>query len=96
MPSNKDLIEEILKIDEEAVTDSLNNKQLGALLKKLKSDDVTPEPEVKSPAFSVKKGKAITSKRGILADGDEVKADDLAGGEDSLKALVESGHVVKA
>ena len=41
-------------------------------------------------------GKAITSKRGILADGDEIKAEDLAGGTEALEAFVKSGHVGKA
>ena len=52
--------------------------------------------EGEKPAFSVAKGKAITSKRGILADGDEIKAEDLAGGKEALEAFVKSGHVGKA
>lgn len=49
----------------------------------------------KKPLFSVSKGKAVTSKRGILSDGDEIKADDLAGGKEALDAFVKSGHVAK-
>lgn len=52
--------------------------------------------EEKLPPFSVASGKSITSRRGILAPGDEIKADDLAGGKDALDAFVKSGHVVKA
>lgn len=48
------------------------------------------------PPFRVSKGKAITSKRGILADGDEIKAEDLAGGKEALEAFVKSGHVAKS
>lgn len=43
----------------------------------------------------VKEGKSITSKRGILGEHEEVKAADLAGGEDSLKALAKN-HLYKA
>lgn len=53
------------------------------------------EEAAKKPPFSVAPGKAITSKRGILSDGAEIKADDLAGGKESLDAFVKSGHVVK-
>ena len=56
-----------------------------------------PETEVvKKAGFHVMAGKAITSKRGILADGDEIKAEDLAGGKEALEAFVKSGHVGKA
>lgn len=48
------------------------------------------------PSFRVSNGKAITSKRGILADGDEIKAEDLAGGKEALEAFVKSGQVTKA
>lgn len=58
----------------------------------------------KKPPFYVKPGKALTSKRGILAtersaevkDYTEIKAEDLAGGKDALNAFVESGHIGKA
>lgn len=54
------------------------------------------EAAAKKPPFYVKEGKAVTSKRGILSDGDEIKADDLAGGKEALDAFVKSGHVVKS
>jgi hypothetical protein len=44
----------------------------------------------------VASGKSITSRRGILAPGDEIKAEDLSGGKESLDKFVKSGHVVKA
>ena len=53
------------------------------------------EAKAKKPPFSVAKGKSITSKRGILADGDEIKAKDLAGGQDAIDAFVQSGHIDK-
>lgn len=51
--------------------------------------------EDKKPPFYVKKGKAITTKKGILSDGEEIKAEYLAGGKKSLAAFVKSGHVAK-
>lgn len=54
------------------------------------------EAKAEKTGFHVMVGKAITSKRGILADGDEIKAEDLAGGKEALEAFVKSGHVGKA
>ena len=51
--------------------------------------------EEKYPPFYVPEGTSITSKKGVLADGDEVKAEYLSGGEKTLNGLVKSGHVKK-
>jgi purine-binding chemotaxis protein CheW len=51
-----------------------------------------PEPELK---FYIVAGKALTSKRGILSDGDEINAEDLPDGLKALKAFVKSGYVIK-
>jgi len=67
-----------------------------AALAKLEVDEAKEEEAAKKPPFYVKEGKAVTSKRGILSDGDEIKADDLAGGKAALDAFVKSGHVVKS
>lgn len=56
---------------------------------------------VKKPPFYVMPGKALTSKRGILAtmrdaeikDYAEIKAGDLSGGKDALEAFVTSGYI---
>ena len=90
-------------------TDGLNNAQLAALLSDLKAKQKDAETvtqadtaeaaeaaEAAEIKFHVMAGKAITSKRGILADGDEIKAEDLAGGTEALEAFVKSGHVGKA
>ena len=91
-------------------TEGKNNAELADILSGLKKTDKAnklaeaaaaaaenqEEKEVEKPPFSVGEGKAITTKRGILSDGDEIKAEDLAGGKDALEAFVESGHVVKA
>jgi len=94
MPSNAELIAEIKELDAEAKTGSLSNKKLVALLKELKQPE--PQPEVKVDVYCVGQGKAITTKRGILADGDEISARDLAGGGEAMSAFIESGHIVKA
>ena len=53
------------------------------------------EAPVKRPPFYIKDGKAITTKRGILADGDEITAKDLAGGKDAINKFIKTGHIGK-
>lgn len=57
---------------------------------------VKPAAEGKKPPYSIAMGRAITSRRGILANGDEITPEDLAGGTKALDTFVESGHIVKA
>ncbi len=100
MASNKDLIASIISLSfaQESTapdTEGKNNAELSAILKDLKAsaDELEEkEPELK---FYIAEGKAITSKRGILSDGDEIKEQDLPDGLEALKAFVKSGHVVK-
>lgn len=51
------------------------------------------------PPFYVCEGKAITTRRGILADGDEIKAEDLnedeKEGKQRLADLIKSAYVAK-
>lgn len=57
-----------------------------------------PKPETeeaKKPPYSVAGGGSLTSKRGILDAGEEVKAEYLNGGKSTLDSLVERGLVVK-
>jgi hypothetical protein len=100
MASNKDLIVSILALAldlkiEPPETEDKNNAQLTAILKELKAS--ADEPEEKEPElkFYIVAGKAITSQRGILSDGEEIKEGDLPGGLTALKAFVKSGYVVK-
>jgi hypothetical protein len=100
MASNKDLITSILSVSvalaiDAPETDGKNNAELSEMLKELK---VLEQAKTNSdlPDYVVNAGKAITSKRGILADGDEIEAKDLAGGDDALQAFVVSGHIKKA
>lgn len=62
---------------------------------KAKADEAKAKADEKPPFF-VMPGKCLTSKRGLLADGDEIKADDLAGGKEALDDFVKSGHVGEA
>ena len=104
MASNKDLIVSILALALAAAidppeTENKTNAELSAILKDLKAS-AEPEPEEKEPEepelkFYIVAGKAITSQRGILSDGDEIKEQDLPGGLTALKAFVKSGYVVK-
>ena len=47
------------------------------------------------PPYVVAKGRSVTSTRGILAEGAEVKASDFPGGEDRLAELRKAGVVEK-
>lgn len=103
MPSNKDLTtladELAEKLGLTIETEGLRNDGLAELvsdLKAKKKDADTQTAADEKPPFYVMPGKSLTSKRGILADGDEIKADDLAGGKDALDAFVDSGHIGKS
>ncbi len=110
MPSNKDLIAKTLilatALSLDVKTDGLSNQQLADLVsdlhaKKRDADTVTQADTAAKlakavPGYSIAKGKALTSPRGILVAGDEIKPGDLAGGQDALDVFVKSGHVVKA
>lgn len=52
--------------------------------------------EKKIPPFYIADGKALTTKRGLLGPGREIKAEDLAGGDTALKAFVKTKHVIKS
>jgi hypothetical protein len=51
------------------------------------------EEAEKRPEFYIAGGKSVTCIKGSLAPGDEIKADWLGGGLDSLRSLVKSGIV---
>lgn len=75
--------------------DAENAAAEDAVAAKAEADEAKAEAAAKKPDFYVMPGKAITSKRGILSDGQEIKADDLPGGADALAAFIKSGHVGK-
>ena len=49
----------------------------------------------KLPPYYMANGKALTTKKGILADGDEIKPEYLAGGKDAIEKFVKTGHILK-
>ena len=97
MPSNKELATEAealaAELGTKVDTEGLKNEQLTALIANLKE---TAKGR-KKPAYYVAPRKAITTKRGILSgdDEDEIRAEDLPGGEKALRDFVDSGHVLR-
>jgi hypothetical protein len=61
-----------------------------------KVEETKVEETVVLPPYYVAKGKAITCKKGVLSDGDEVCINHLGGGKDTIDKLVKSGHVIKS
>jgi len=91
------------------VTEGLNNKQLAATLKGMKGPAVLPAPakpadkddvvepaKVKRPPFYICDGKSLTTLKGILGPGDEVKADYLIDGKDGIDRHRKDGVIAKA
>lgn len=108
MASNKELAAEAVELAKElgieVTTDGLNNKALSALVSDLKAKKKDAELETQADkadgeereqGYYVAKGKAVTSKIGIMSDGAAVKAKHFVGGQETLDHLVERGHCVK-
>lgn len=53
-------------------------------------DDQGGEPD---GTLRVAKGRSVTTQRGILAEGKEIRAEDLSGGQSSLSKLIDKGVV---
>ena len=109
MPSNKEFVTQIdalaAELEVDASTNGLNNTQLAARLKELKALSEAVEPEAVEPeaeelkavetGLRIAPGKAVTSKIGILSeDSGIVTADMFAGGDETIKTLIKSGHVI--
>lgn len=60
-----------------------------------KKEKAAEAKAAKKPPYTIAEGKSITTKRGILADGDEIKAKDLSGGKDAIDKFIKTGHIVK-
>ena len=58
--------------------------------------EAPPEPEVEAFPYSIAPGKSVTCKKGVLADGDEMKVEFIHGGQDSLDKLIKRKYVIKA
>ena len=55
--------------------------------------------DIETPAktgYEIAKGKALTTRRGIKADGDKIEPSDLVGGQKTIDGFLKSGHIVKA
>jgi hypothetical protein len=64
-----------------------------------KDDDeveIVKPVKVKRPPYYISDGKSLTTKKGILGPGDEVKIEYLIDGRDGLKRHVENGVITKA
>ena len=59
------------------------------------NDDEVEAPKTKKAPYTMAPNKAITTLKGVLAEGDEVKVEYLSDGEDGLKRHVENGNVIK-
>ncbi len=108
MPSNKELkkqtieLANLLEMPETEINLDQDNDGLVELVadlsEKLANADKPEVPKVK-PAkkapYVIAPGKAVTSLRGVLGEGDSCEADNFAGGEDTLRNLVKNGFVIK-
>ncbi len=111
MSSNKELkkqaieLANLLEIPENEIDLDQDNDGLVELVTdlsdKLANADKPKAPEApkvkpaKKAPYVIAPGKAVTSKRGVLGEGDACEADNFAGGEDTLKNLVKNGFVIK-
>lgn len=60
------------------------------------TDDIVEPTKAKRPPFYINDGKSLTTLKGILGPGDEVKVEYLIDGKDGLKRHVASGVIAKA
>lgn len=75
---------------------NMNHDELTALFNEVEKqvNEVEKVPVKKHPPFRIADGKSITSLRGILAEGVEIKAEDLKDPKE-LRNLVNKGFVVE-
>lgn len=108
MATKKEIAAECIEIAEklelEITTEGLNHEKLSDLLADLKAKakdaeletqaDETEDDDSKAE-WVIADGKSITSKKGVLDSGAEVKAEYLGGGEAAFKTLVEAKVIVE-
>ena len=70
---------------------------LATIERQLSEPAAPPAPPVKPvvTTYRIAPGKAITSKKGVLGPGKEVKAEYLNGGQKTMDASIQSGHIIK-
>ena len=79
----------------EASTDDQDNEPAAEALQQAEMAEVpTIEPE--PFPYSVASGKAVTCKKGVLDEGQELKAEYFVTGQEALDGLVDRGYAVKA
>ena len=74
-----------------------NEDKGGAVRTSAESKPAESKPAVESKAsgYVVAPRRSITSRRGLIDAGEEVRAEDFAGGSERLDELVKAGAVVK-
>ncbi|BAV81051.1 hypothetical protein [Vibrio phage CKB-S1] len=86
-----DLIAEAVKLDPEYKAGKKNMDEITADIEAMKA-----AAEQGEAPYKIAKGKSlVVHHKGLLNEGDEIKADWLPNGEDQLKDLIAKGHVVK-
>lgn len=65
------------------------------MAKKDKKEEVEIPKEEKVFAYAVAAGKSLTTRKGIIGPGQEIKAEHVSGGMDTIEKFVKSGHIVK-
>ena len=96
--------DEMTKADLEVVVENLKagvkaadteaNSADAKAKRKAARDAKKAEEEEDRPPYYLLPGKSVTTmRRGIQADGDEVKAEDFRGGQENLEALIEAGYI---
>ncbi len=87
------------------VTEGLGAEKLADLLKTMKDaaasakddeDDVVEPAKVKRPPYYICDGQSLTTLKGILGPGDEVKEEYLIDGKDGLNRHRKNGVIAKA
>ena len=90
---DEDLDNDLDNAESEANAEASRKAAQEQVKKEADANKAPPPPE---PApYTVATGKAITCKKGVLGEGEEIKETFLAGGKKDLDNLVKKGFVVK-
>ena len=90
MASNKQLIDDILLIKPDALTEGLKSDDLAAMLKDLRAKAAEAKPR----EYKIAAGKSVTSKKGILGPGVAVKPEYFPLGQETIDTLIDKGFIV--
>lgn len=106
MANNEELRKSILDIDPKTDVKDKVNKDLQAILSALELDQAAQKAKAKAeeevetlPPYTVVMGKALTTRRGVRFDGNDITATDFSEdekiGQTTLDGWVEKGFVKK-